>query len=90
MWWIIAITASIILIQAFLLGYFDKPVNPVKKAIIMLLSFILWLFTFIVVATNSLFITDIINDYHKGDIIKVETTTIQGADTTKIVKYKYK
>lgn len=90
MWWIIAITASIILIQAFLLGYFDKPVNSVKKAIIMLLSFILWLFTFIVVATNSLFITDIINDYHKGDIIKVETITIQDVDTVKVVKYKYK
>lgn len=90
MWWIIAITASIILIQAFLLGYFDKPVNSGKKAIIMLLSFILWLFTFIVVATNSLFITDIINDYHKGAIIKIETITIQGVDTTKIVKYKYK
>lgn len=90
MWWIITITASIILIQAFLLGYFDKPVNPAKKAIIMLLSFILWLFTLIVVATNSLFITDIINAYHKGDIIKVETTTIQGADTVKVIKYKYR
>lgn len=90
MWWIIAITASIILIQAFLLGYFDKPVNPGKKAIIMLLSFILWLFTFIVVATNSLFITDIINDYHKGAIIKVETITIQDVDTVKVIKYKYK
>lgn len=90
MWWIIAITASIILIQAFLLGYFDKPVNSGKKAIIMLLSFILWLFTFIVVATNSLFITDIINDYHKGNIIKVETITIQDVDTVKVIKYKYK
>lgn len=90
MWWIIAITSLIILIQMFLLGYYDKHVNPGKKAIIVLLSFILWLFTFIVVTTNSHFITDIINDYHKGNIIKVETITIQGADTTKLIKYKYK
>lgn len=90
MWWILVITASIIFTQVILLGYFDEPVNPAKKAIIILLSFILWLFTFIVVATNSLFITDIINDYHKGNIIKVETITIQGIDTVKVVKYKYK
>lgn len=74
----------------FLLGYYDKPVNPGKKAIIILLSFILWLFTFIIATTNYLFITGIINDYHKGAIIKIETITIQDVDTTKIVKYKYK
>lgn len=90
MWWIIAITASIILIQMFLLGYYDKPINPGKKAIVILLSFILWLFTLIVVATNSRFITETINDYHKGVIIKVETITIQGVDTVKVIKYKYK
>jgi hypothetical protein len=90
MWWTIAITASIILIQAFLLGCDDKPVNPGKKAIIILLSFILWLFTFIIAITNSRFITDTINDYHKGAIIKVETITIQDVDTVKVVKYKYK
>lgn len=90
MWWIIAITTSIILMQTFLLGYYDKPVNPGKKAIIILLSFILWLFMLIVTTTNSLFITDIINDYHKGDIVKVETITIQGIDTVKVIKYKYK
>jgi hypothetical protein len=91
MWWIIAITASIILIQLFLLiDYYDKPVNPGKKAIIILLSFILWLFTFIMATTNSRFITDTINDYHKGAIIKVETITIQDVDTLKVIKYKYK
>lgn len=90
MWWIIIITSAIILIQMFLLGYFDKPVSSGKKTMIILLSLILWLFTFIVATTNYLFITDIINDYHKGDIIKVETITIQGVDTIKIVKYKYK
>lgn len=74
----------------FLLGYYNKPVNPGKKVIIILLSFILWLFTFIIATTNSLFITGTINDYHKGAIIKIETITIQGVDTTKIVKYKYK
>ena len=90
MWWIIAITISIILIQAFLLGGYDKSVNPGKKAIIILLSFILWLFTFIMATFNSRFITDTINDYHKGAIIKVETITIQDVDTVKVIKYKYK
>lgn len=74
----------------FLLGYYDKPVNPGKKAIIILLSFILWLFTFIMATFNSRFITDTINDYHKGAIIKVETITIQDTDTVKVIKYKYK
>lgn len=90
MWWIIAITASIILIQMFLLGYYDKPVNPGKKAIVILLSFILWLFTLIIAMFNSWFITDTINDYHKGAIVKVETITIQDVDTVKVIKYKYK
>lgn len=90
MWWIIAITSSIILLQTFLLGCSDKPVNPSKKALIVLLSFILWLFTLIMTTCSSRFITDTINDYHKGAIIKVETITIQGADTVKVIKYKYK
>lgn len=74
----------------FLLGYSDRPVNPSKKAIIILLTFILWLFTAIIVTTNSLFITGTINDYHKGVIVKVETITIQDTDTVKVIKYKYK
>lgn len=86
----IVIISSIIFTQAILLGYFDKPVNPVKKVIIILLSFILWVFAFFVPIYNSLFITDTINNYHKGNIIKVETITIQGTDTIKVVKYKYK
>lgn len=90
MWWIIVITSSIILLQVFLLGCSDKPVNPSKKAIVVLLSFILWLFTFIIATTNSLFITATINDYRKGAIIKVETITIQDVDTVKVIKYKYK
>lgn len=90
MWWIIIITALIIIVQTFLLGYSDKPVHPDKKALIVILSFILWLFTLIVTTTNYRFITDIINDYHKGAIIKVETITIQDVDTVKVIKYKYK
>lgn len=90
MWWIITIIALIFFVQSLLLGYFDKPVNPVKKAIIILLSFILWFFTFIITTRNSLFITDTINSYHKGNIIKVETITIQDTDTVKVIKYKYK
>lgn len=90
MWWIIVITSSIILLQAFLLGCSDKPVDSSKKALIVWLSFILGLFTFIMATFNSRFITATINDYHKGAIIKVETITIQGADTVKVIKYKYK
>lgn len=90
MWWIITISSGLILMQVFLLGYHDKPVHPIKKLIIILLSFALWYFTFIVTATNSLFITHIINNYHKGSIIKVENITIQSIDTVKVIKYKYK
>lgn len=35
-------------------------------------------------------ITDIVEAYQKGHIVKCETITIEGTDTVKIVKYKYK
>lgn len=35
-------------------------------------------------------ITTVVEDYQEGHIIKCETITIEGTDTVKIVKYKYK
>lgn len=35
-------------------------------------------------------ITNIVKSYQKGQIVKCETITIEGTDTVKIVKYKYK
>lgn len=35
-------------------------------------------------------ITPTIEDYQEGRIIKCETITIEGTDTVKVVKYKYK
>lgn len=35
-------------------------------------------------------ITNIVESYQKGQIIKCETITIEGTDTVKITKYKYK
>lgn len=90
MWWIIAITSSIILLQIFLLGEEDTNMNPINKFIIIILSVVLFIFTLLIASFNTYFITPTIKDYEKGAIIKVENITIQGTDTTKIVKYKYK
>lgn len=35
-------------------------------------------------------ITNIVESYQKGQIVKCETITIEGTDTVKITKYKYK
>lgn len=35
-------------------------------------------------------ITTIVESYQEGQIIKCETITIEGIDTVKVVKYKYK
>lgn len=90
MWWIIAIASLIMIGQMCLLGKKDDSINPINKYIIMMCSCALFLFTLFIVSFNTYFITATIKDYEKGIIVKVETTTIQGADTTKIVKYKYK
>jgi uncharacterized membrane protein YqgA involved in biofilm formation len=35
-------------------------------------------------------ITNIVESYQKGQIVKCETITVEGTDTVKITKYKYK
>lgn len=35
-------------------------------------------------------ITNIIKAYQKGQIVKYETIIVEGTDTVKIIKYKYK
>ena len=90
MWLTIAITSVLFLILILLLKPGNEPINGTRKAWIFFTSVLIWLFTIVVVSFNSDFITDTINHYHKGKIIKVETITIKDLDTTKVVKYKYK
>jgi hypothetical protein len=90
MWWITIIVSLLILGQMFLLKEKDDSIDPINKFMIIIISLILYIFTLLIASFNTYFITATIKDYEKGIIIKVETTTIQGADTTKLVKYKYK
>ena len=44
----------------------------------------------VVFTTHPEIITNTIKAYQKGQIVKCETITVEGTDTVKIVKYKYK
>lgn len=44
----------------------------------------------IVLTSHSEPITTIVESYQKGQIVKCETITVEGTDTVKITKYKYK
>lgn len=44
----------------------------------------------IIFTTHPDYITNIVESYQEGQIIKCETITIEGTDTIKVVKYKYK
>lgn len=90
MWWITIIASALMLGQMFLLGEKDDNINPINKFFIIILSFVLFMFTLMMVSFNTNFITPTIKDYEKGAIIKVENITIQGTDTVKVIKYKYK
>lgn len=74
----------------FLLKEKDKRTKPICKFLIIIFSMMLFLFTLLIVSFNTYFITKTIEDYKKDIIVKVETTTIQGADTVKVIKYKYR
>jgi hypothetical protein len=58
------------------------------------LSYAVWGITtivFVIVLLNhSDFVTATIKDYQEGHIVKQETITVEGGDTIKVVKYKYK
>jgi hypothetical protein len=90
MWWITIIVLAIMLGQTFLLTEKDNDINPINQFMILILSLVLYIFTLLVVSFNTNFITPTIEDYEKGAIIKVENITIQGTDTVKVIKYKYK
>lgn len=90
MWWIIVIALLIMLVQMFLLKEEDERTKPFCNFLVIICSMMLFLFTLLIVSFNTYFITATIKDYKKGAIVKVETTTIQGTDTVKVIKYKYK
>ena len=81
------------IIGAFLLmafGEYEK-ISKQRQAIF---SYAIYGITLIVFSTvllnHSDFVTDKIEDYQKGQIVKQETITVEDGDTIKVVKYKYK
>ena len=90
MWWITIIILAIMLGQTFLLVEKDNDINPINQFMIIILSLVLLIFTLLIASFNTNFITSTIKDYEKGIIVKVENITIQGTDTVKVIKYKYK
>lgn len=88
--WILTITMIIGGILIFVFGECKKISKPVQAT----LSYAVWgitLTVFVVVLLNhSDFITNTIEYYQEGRIVKQETITVEGGDTIKVVKYKYK
>lgn len=88
--WILIITMIIGGILIFVFGD-CKILSKESQAT---LSWVVWEITiliFVVVLLNhSDFITNTIEAYQEGRIVKQETITVEGGDTIKVVKYKYK
>ena len=86
--WIICI---IILIGAFLICFAtpeikDNTIKVIFNSIIVIMSFAI----IVICSFDSVFITDTIKDYENGKIVRQEKIIIEGTDTTKVVKYRYK
>lgn len=90
MWLVLVIALLIMLGQMFLLKEKDERTSPICKFLVIIFSMMLFLLTSLIVSCNTYFITETIKNYKKGVIVKVETTTICGTDTVKVIKYKYK
>lgn len=88
--WILTIT---MIIGGSLLWIFGE-CKKISKETQATLSFAVWgatILVFVIVLLNhSDFITDKIEAYQEGRIVKQETITVEGGDTIKVVKYKYK
>ena len=88
--WILIVTMIIGGILIFVFGECEK----ISKESQATLSYAVWGITLIVFVTVLLnhpdFITDKIEAYQEGKIVKQETITVEDGDTIKVVKYKYK
>lgn len=88
--WILIITMIIGGILIFVFGECEK----ISKESQATLSYAVWGITIIVFVTvllsHSDFITDKVEAYQEGQIVKQETITVEDGDTIKVVKYKYK
>jgi hypothetical protein len=88
--WILTIT---MIIGGSLLWIFGE-CKKISKETQATLSYAVWgitIMVFVVVLLNhSDFITDRIEAYQEGRIVKQEIITVEDGDTIKVVKYKYK
>jgi cytochrome b subunit of formate dehydrogenase len=88
--WILIVTMIVGGILIWIFGDCEKISKRSQAA----LSYAVWAITIVVyvfvLLNHSDFMTATIKDYQEGHIIKYETISIEGADTVKIVKYKYK
>lgn len=88
--WILMITITI---GGFLLFIFSE-CKKVSKDLQSWLSYgvyaIVVAISVAVLLNHSDFITSTIEAYQYGRIVKHETITIEGTDTVKVIKYKYK
>jgi hypothetical protein len=88
--WILIITMIIGGILIFVFGECKKISKPVQAT----LSYVVWgatilVFVFVLLG-HSDFMTNTIEAYQEGRIVKQETITVEDGDTIKVVKYKYK
>lgn len=88
--WILIVTMIIGGILLWVFGDCEK----ISKRSQATLSYAVWAITTVVyvfvLLNHSDFMTATIEDYQKGHIVKQETITVEGGDTIKVVKYKYK
>lgn len=88
--WILTIT---MIIGGSLLWIFGE-CKKISKETQATLSYAVWgitIMAFVIVLLNhSDFITDKVEAYQEGRIVKQETITVEDGDTIKVVKYKYK
>lgn len=87
---ILIITMIIGGILIFVFGECEK----ISKGSQATLSYAVWGITIlifvVVLLSHPDFITGKIESYQEGHIVKQETITVEGGDTIKVVKYKYK
>lgn len=88
--WILIVTMIIGGILLWVFGDCEK----ISKRSQATLSYAVWAITtaiyVFVLLNHSDFMTATIKDYQEGHIVKQETITVEGGDTIKVVKYKYK
>ena len=85
---------TLIIVIGGLLIFIFSDCKKISKELQSWLSYIVFAIVIIVMIAvflqHSDFITPIVESYQCGNIVKHETITIEGTDTIKVIKYKYK